>query len=234
MKIGLNIPQYGHFASPEATRTAAIAAEAAGFSSLWAIDRLLWPVDPRTPYPGTADGSLPTEQQNVLDPLVTLTLAAAVTSRIRLGTDVLVAPWYAPVLLARSLATLDQVSAGRLTVGLGLGWSEDEYAAVGVPMQNRGLRLEEILEAMAILWRDDVVEIDTSRESIAPSIVGVKPAQRPGPPILLATYNSRGLERIARRADGWLPVGLPLDAIDTMWASVLTTANRYGRDTDAM
>src|SRR4051812_43697979 len=101
MQIGLNIPQLGHLADVDAVRTVAPAAEAAGFSSLWAIDRLLSPVAPRSPYPGTADGHLPEEQRRVLDPLVTLTTVAAVTERIRIGTDVLVAPWYPAALLAR-------------------------------------------------------------------------------------------------------------------------------------
>src|SRR5687767_977661 len=106
MKIGLGVPQLGRFADPEATRTVATAAEQAGFASLWAIDRLLAPTNPRTPYPGSPDGVLPVGHHTTLDPLVTLTLAAAVTERIRVGTAVLVAPWYPPALLARSLATL--------------------------------------------------------------------------------------------------------------------------------
>jgi probable F420-dependent oxidoreductase len=234
MKIGLGIPQLGHFADPQLTRTVASAAEQAGFASLWAIDRLLAPVNPRTPYPGSPDGLLPASHHATLDPLVTLSLAAAVTERIRVGTSVLVAPWYPPALLARSLATLDRVSNGRLTVGLGLGWSIDEYDAAGVPIGRLGTRIEEILDVVSTLWHDGIVEIETSRELIAPSTVGVKPAQSSGPPILLATFNPAGLERVARRADGWLPAGLPLDAIAPMWASILATAERYGRDTAQM
>jgi hypothetical protein len=104
IKIGLGVPHLGHFADPDATRAVAVAADAAGFSSLWAMGRLLAPVVPRTlGYPGSADGSLPRGQQRVRDQLVTLTLAAAVTDRIRVGTDVLVAHWYPPVLLARGV-----------------------------------------------------------------------------------------------------------------------------------
>ena len=234
MKIGLGVPQLGHFADPEVTRTVASAAEEAGFASLWVIDRLLAPINPRTPYPGSPDGALPASHHAALDPLVTLTLAAAVTERIRVGTSVLVAPWYPPALLARSLATLDRVSNGRLTVGLGLGWSLDEYDAVGAPMAHLGTRIEEILEVVSTLWRDGIAQIDTSREHIAPSTIGVKPVQPSGPPVLLATFNPAGLERVARRADGWLPAGLPLDAIAPMWNSILATAEKYGRDTTEM
>jgi probable F420-dependent oxidoreductase len=234
MKIGIGLAQLGHMATGEATRQVATAAESAGFDSVWAIDRLLAPVAPRAPYPGTEDGSLPAEQATALDPVVTLAVAAAMTTRVRLGSSVLVAPWYSPALLARSLASLDEVSGGRLTVGFGLGWSVDEYEAIGLSMRDRGTRLEEMLAVMGALWRDDVVEARTAHEYVAPSVVGLKPRQAPRPPILLATYNAAGLDRIGRVADGWMPTGLPLDVVPVMWQSVLTAAERCGRDAGAM
>lgn len=111
----------------------------------------------------------PTEQ-TVIDPLVALTVAATVTERIAVGTDVLVAPLYPPVLLARSLAALDQVSAGRLVVGLGLGWSVDEFEAVGVPMPGRGRRIEEILDFLTRYGA-------TRRSRSAPATNASRPAQ---------------------------------------------------------
>ena len=233
MKIGIGAPQTGGFADPAVTRHVAVGAEQAGIASLWAIDRLLVPSNPRSAYPATPDGSLPASQHHVLDPLVTLTVAATVTDQIRLGTNVLVAPWYPPALLARSLATLDRVSAGRLTVGLGVGWSIDEYEAVGAPMRHRGARLEEILDTMSMLWRGSA-DIETTRERIQPATLADHPTQRPSPPVLLAAYTPIGLERIARRVDGWIPTGLPFEAMTEMWTSVLRTAERYGRDTSAM
>jgi probable F420-dependent oxidoreductase len=234
MDIGLGLAQLGHFADPALTRSMATTAEAAGYSSLWAIDRLLVPLQPLAPYPTSADGRIPLEQHTVLDPLVTLTVAATVTERIRVGTSVLVAPWYAPALLARSLASLDHVAGGRLVVGLGVGWSPDESNAVGAPFRQLGLRQEEILETMSIAWRDDVVEIETSREFIAPSTIALKPFSRPRPPVLFAEYTPAGLERIARLADGWTPTGVPLDVMPAMWAGLLDTAEGYGRDRDAL
>jgi probable F420-dependent oxidoreductase len=234
MEIGLAVPQIGPFAHAELTRRVAVEAEAAGFASLWALDRLLAPRSPRTPYPGTPDGALPPEHATAMDPLVTLTLAAAVTSRVRLGTSVLVAPWYPPLLLARAAATLDQVSGGRFTLGLGLGWSADEYAAVGVPKRHLQTRMEEVLEVLGAVWRDDVVEVETSRERVAPSVEGLKPRQRLGPPLLLAAYTPAGLERIARRAHGWHPAGLPHELVAAGWASVREQAARYGRDAEAL
>jgi probable F420-dependent oxidoreductase len=231
MRLGLGLPHLGQLADPRAIRSVAIAAEDAGLDSLWAMDRLLAPIIPRTfGYPGSRDGVLPAAQHIVIDPLIALTVAATVTERIAIGTDVLVAPWYPPVLLARSLAALDQVSDGRLVIGLGLGWSVDEFEAVGVPMAGRGRRFEEILDVMTAIWNDDTIDIATSHERIAPSVMGIKPVQRPNPPILLGTGSPSGLDRIARRADGWLPFGLPLDQIETQWAALLRTAESYGRD----
>jgi probable F420-dependent oxidoreductase len=229
MKLGLGLPHLGHLADPQAIRTVAVAAEAAGLDSLWAMDRLLSPVAPRTfGYPGRPDGTLPAAQRTALDPIVALTVAATVTERIAVGTDVLVAPWYPPVLLARSLAAIDQVSGGRLLVGLGLGWSVDEFDAVGVPMAGRGRRLEEILDVLAAVWADDTIEITTSRETIVPSVMGAKP-HRP-PPILLGAHSAAGLDRLACRADGWLPFGMALDDVASRWDGVLRATERCGRD----
>jgi probable F420-dependent oxidoreductase len=235
MKVGLGLPHLGALASPDAIRTVAVAAENAGLDSLWAMDRLLSPVAPRTlAYPGRRDGTLPLAQHTVIDPLVALTVAATVTDCVAIGTDVLVAVWYAPVLLARSLAAIDQVSAGRLVVGLGLGWSVDEFEAVGVSIAGRGRRIEEILDVLAAVWGDDTVDISTSNEHIAPSVMGAKPIQRPRPPILLGANSEAGLERIARRADGWLPFGRPLDEIERRWTTTLQLAERNGRNPDEL
>jgi len=231
MKLGLGLPHLGPLASTTAIRNVAAAAEAAGLDSLWAMDRLLSPISPRTlAYPGRSDGVLPMAQQTVIDPLVALTIAATVTERVTVGTDVLVAPWYAPVLLARSLAALDQASTGRLVVGLGVGWSLDEFEAVGVPMLGRGQRIEEVLDVLDAVWSAETIDLATSHERIAPSVMGAKPVQRPRPPLLFGGRSRMALERIARRADGWLPFGIPLDAIEQSWALVLELAERAGRD----
>jgi alkanesulfonate monooxygenase SsuD/methylene tetrahydromethanopterin reductase-like flavin-dependent oxidoreductase (luciferase family) len=134
--------------------------------------------------------------------------------------------------LARALASVDVASAGRLTVGLGVGWSLDEYDAVGAPMNQRGRRLDEILELLDSLWRGQTERV-TSRERIEPASLTVHPAQDPRPPILLAAYTAAGLDRIARRADGWLPTGLPFDAIATGWTTLRDHAAAAGRDPDA-
>lgn len=228
--LGLSLAQLGPFADPASIEAMAAGAEARGYGSLWVIDRLLDPVAPRSDYPATPDGRIPAEQRIALDPLVTLAAAAAVTDDIRLGTNVLVAPWYRPVLLARSLASLDVISRGRLDIGLGLGWSVDEYAAVGVPQRELGARQEELIDVLEALWSDDPVSFAGRDFEVAPSRVRPKPVQRPRPPILLAAYTPAGLARAGRRADGWTPSGLPLDATAAMWSVVTGAAAEAGRD----
>src|SRR5690242_19259160 len=121
MRIGFALPNLGRMATADAVRQVAQRAEQLGYDSLWTVDRLLCPVKPRTPYPATPDGSLPEFYKRVLDPLDALTYAAAVTSRVALGTSVLDIPFYNPVVLARRLTSIDCLSNGRLRVGFGLG-----------------------------------------------------------------------------------------------------------------
>jgi probable F420-dependent oxidoreductase len=234
MRLGVSLAQVGRLADPASVRSAAVSAEQIGYSSLWVRDRLLAPVDPRSSNSNLPGAELPPEWATSLDPLGVLTYAAAVTSRIRLGTSVLVAPWYRPALLARSLASLDVLSEGRLTVGLGLGWSLDEYEAVGVPMHERGRRLDEALDVLDACWGPDPITYDGHDLRITPSLMGPKPLQRPRPPVLLAGYSPAGLDRVARRADGWNPVGLPVEMLASLWTTVRGLAAGHGRDPDAL
>ena len=125
MRLGFALPTIGPLGSPDAVTTVETGAEALGYDSLWTIERLLYPVQPQSPYPGTPDGTLPEPYKHCLDPLETLTFAAAQTTRVELGTSVLDMLYYNPVMLARRLSTLDCLSHGRLRVGMGLGWSHE-------------------------------------------------------------------------------------------------------------
>ncbi len=129
MKIGFALPNIGPVGTAEAVSKVAQRAEALGYYSLWTVERLLFPVKPQSAYAGMPDGSLPEPYKHVLDPLEALTFAAAQTKKVTLGTSVLDIPYYNPVMLARRLTTIDYLSNGRLRVGLGLGWSQDEMEA---------------------------------------------------------------------------------------------------------
>jgi alkanesulfonate monooxygenase SsuD/methylene tetrahydromethanopterin reductase-like flavin-dependent oxidoreductase (luciferase family) len=155
MRFGFTLPQSSSGAGPEGVVAVARRAEEIGYDSLWVIERLLYPVQPQAPYPATADGSLPPPYTRSLDPLAVLAFVAAHTTRARIGSTIINLPFYNPVLLARHLASIDVLSGGRLSVGFGLGWSPDEFEAVGVPMNDRGRRAEEALRLIQAIWTEN-------------------------------------------------------------------------------
>lgn len=230
MRLGFTVPQFGPDAGPEALLEVARLAEELGYDSLWVIERLLYPLNPKAPYPATADGSLPLPYRRSLDPLTTLAYLAAVTSRVRIGTSIINLPYHNPVLLARELATIDVLSQGRLNVGLGVGWSPDELEAVGVPMRGRGRRAEEALQVIEAIWRDNPVEFEGRYFRVPESFFGLKPVQKPRPPIYMAAYTPTTMDRVARLADGWIPSGVPLGGMEQMFAAIKQGAAEVGRD----
>jgi probable F420-dependent oxidoreductase len=145
VRIGAHLPQYGRVAGPDAITRAARHAEELGFADVWVSDHIVHPA--AQPYPSPY----------LFDPLLTLATAAAVTQRVGLGTSVLVVPQHNPLWLANALASLDALSSGRLTVAVGVGWSEAEFDALGQPFHDRGARTDEIIELLRTCWRDDPV-----------------------------------------------------------------------------
>jgi probable F420-dependent oxidoreductase len=230
MKVGISLPQLGPQASPENLISVATRAEELGYDSVWVLERMLWPLNPKEPYPASPDGKLPESYQNVLDPLETLTFVAAHTRRVRLGTSVLVLPYHTPVQLARRIATLDLLSGGRVEVGVGVGWSHDEFEAAGTPFEKRGARSDEFLEAMIDLWTKDPVSFDGAFYRIPESKVGPKPVQKPHPPLYIAGFGEYTFKRAARFGNGWNPGGIM--GFDEMEASIKLlnqVARREGR-----
>ncbi|SEP42149.1 TIGR03619 family F420-dependent LLM class oxidoreductase [Amycolatopsis saalfeldensis] len=232
LRLGLALPQYGKLADPAAIAGFAAAAERIGYSSLWTGDRVLTPVDPSDYYPGggTAEQPYPPELVTFIDPIVTLTAAAGATSTARLGTSTLVAPVYSPVLLARSLTSLDLLSGGRLDVGLGLGWLRDEYTVTGVPWAGRGARLDELIDVLRTLWTADPAGHEGEHWQIPQSRIGLRPAQRPHPPIMVGGMSERALRRVGQAADGWLPTLAPVEHLRGMWSTISAAATEAGRD----
>ncbi len=230
MRIGFALPNIGPVATPEAVIAVAERAEQLGYDSLWTIERLLYPVKLQRPYPVTADGSLPEVYKHALDPLEALTFAAARTTKIALGTSVLDIPYYNPVMLARRLTTLDFLSKGRVRVGLGLGWNKDRW------MPQVGT------SASAARWQMNSCRSSkpfglptplnfTGKFYQAPeSYIGPKPVQKPPPPIYMGAFVPRALKRLATYADGWNPVGMPLDGMAQMFDSIKQLAKEAGRD----
>ena len=229
MKIGFGLPNIGPLGSAENIAQVAERAEALGYDSLWTIERLLWPVKPKTPYP-VSGGHLPDGYKYSLDPLDTLTYAAARTKKIALGTSVLDIPFYNPVLLARRLTTIDILSQGRLRIGFGLGWSQDEMDAAGANMKTRGALADEFLQVLKAIWTTNPVKFEGKFFRVPESMINFKPVQKPHPPIYMAAFAPAALKRVATLADGWNPVAVPPAGMQQMFGSIQQMAKEAGRD----
>ena len=232
MKVGITLPQAGQQATRENVIHMAQNAESEGFDSLWVFERLLWPINPQTPYPATPDGSLPNEYQIMLDPLETLTYVAAKTNKIALGTSVMDILFHSPVMLARRFATLDVLSEGRAIAGLGIGWSKDEYQASNIPFKDKGERANEFLQALKRIWTDDVVEFKGKYYNIPASKIGPKPVQKPHPPIYMGGFSPNTYSRIVNYdTNGWLGlIGGPLEYLDNTIKTIQNIANKANKD----
>lgn len=230
MRVGISLPQLGPQASPENLIKVAGRAEELGYDSVWVLERLLWPLNPKEPYPAVPDGRLPETYQTVFDPIETLTFVAAHTKKVQLGTSVIVLPYHTPIQLARRIATLDVLSAGRVLLGVGVGWSHDEFEAVGTPFERRGARSDEFLRAMIELWTKDPVKFDGEFYHIPESKVGPKPIQKPHPPIYVAGFGQYTFDRAVKFGNGWNPAGVPsFEWMEGMIKQLRETAERAGR-----
>lgn len=226
MKIGFGVPVSGAWAGPRNAGHFAELAEDLGYDSLWTFQRLLAPADPEALAP---------VYRSVLDPLVTLSYVAALTSRIRLGVSLINFPFVTPVYLAKQAATLDVLSGGRLDLGLGAGWQQEEFVASGARQERRGARAEEFVAALRTLWDDEVSSHQGEFYTIPPSRLAPKPVQRPGPPVLLGGVAEAALRRAGRLASGWLSrSATDLSRIHEQIATVRAAAEEAGRDPDAV
>jgi len=232
MKVGMFLPQFGECATKENILYIAKEAEKEGIDSLWVLDRLLWPLNPKTPYAATSDGTLPVEYQNVLDPLTTLTYVAGVTKRILLGTSIIDMFFQSPVQLGKRFATLDVLSDGRTIAGLGIGWSKDEYEVSGVPYKDKGTRADEFLQVLKKIWTDEIVEFKGQFYNIPASKIGPKPLQEPHPPILLGGFSPKTFSRIVNYANGWIGIAGfgPLEQLEQMINGLKESTRKLDKD----
>ena len=181
------------------------------------------------------DGALDPAHASVLDPVVALAHVAAHTDRIRLGTATICAPFTAPALLAKALTSLDVLSGGRLTAGLGMGWLPQEYAAAGVPYERRGARMDEYLRCLEALWTQDPVEFAGEFYTVPRSHVGPPPVQQPHPPVLLGGTAAPALRRAGRLAQGWIASSRhDLTDLGASIETVRAGAREAGRDPEAV
>jgi probable F420-dependent oxidoreductase len=234
MRTGFILPQIGPLGTADNLVKVAQRVEALGYDSVWVTERLLYPLHPQTPYPATPDGSLPEQYKHSLDPLETLTFVSAHTKRVALGTSVLDMPYYNPVMLARRITALDVFSSGRTKLGLGLGWSKDEYQAAGAVSKDRGSFADEFIQVLKAIWTTDPVEFQGKFFHVPKSIIQPKPVQKPHPPIYLAAYAPAALDRVAKVADGWNPAGVPLEGMAQVMGRIREMAKSAQRDPSSL
>ncbi|OLT44212.1 LLM class F420-dependent oxidoreductase [Saccharomonospora sp. CUA-673] len=207
-----------------APASAARLAEEAGFTSFYVPEHTHIPIRRAAAHPRTGDASLPDDRYvRTLDPWVALSTAAAVTSRIRLGTAVALPVEHDPIALAKTIASLDHLSGGRVTLGVGFGWNTDELADHGVPLKRRRTMLREYVEAMRALWTQDEAAYEGEFVSFGPSWAWPKPPAGDVPVLVGAAGTERTFDWIARTGQGWITTPLEGDlaakvqALHTSW-----------------
>lgn len=235
MEIGLHLPHVGPLATREGITTFAQDAERLGYDSLWVSDHVVVPRTIESRYPYSRDGSFPLPpDMPMLEPVSTLLFVAGVTQRAKLGTTILVIPMRNPIVQAKELATLDVVSGGRLILGVGSGWMEEEFDMLHVPFEKRGNRLSEYIRLYKSLWTEDNPTFNGKFWQVEEVGFSPKPLQKPHPPIWVGGHSERALKRAGRLGDGWHAVGIAPEVVGKQYQQVRAHAEQAGRDPDSV
>ncbi|WAC57892.1 LLM class F420-dependent oxidoreductase [Gordonia sp. SL306] len=235
MDIGLHALGIGTGARREVIDTVARQAERRGFATLWSGEHVVMVDDQASRYPYTSDGKIAVPAAaDWLDPTITLSFAAAATTTIRLATGVALLPEHNPVIMAKQLASLDRLSGGRLTAGIGIGWSREEFDALGVPFERRAARTASYVDAMRTIWRDEPASYTS--EFVAFTDIRVKPAPaQESIPIIVGGNSDTALERVVGWGDGWYGFNLDgVEAVAERVARVTELCSSSGRPRDEL
>lgn len=229
MKLTVEFPSVVHRDGPDEIARLAVAIEAIGYDEIDIFDHVIngYPIEGRDPAPYPATMPL-------LEALVTLGYIAAVTERVGLGTEVLVLPQRQPVLAAKQFSTIDTLSGGRLRVGVGVGWQESEYDALGMDFHTRGRAMDEAIALMQACWRDETIEFAGDHFSAESMAMEPKPPQGGGIPIWIGGGSKAALRRAGQVGDGWMASGMLGSQGAEAIAEVKAEAERAGRDPDAL
>lgn len=206
-------------------------AEDVGLNSLWLPEHVVFVQGSKSRYPYNPTGELALGRRpGVFDPLIGLAVAAAVTERVRLGTSVLILPERQPVVLAQQVVALDHASAGRIDLGIGVGWLQEEFEALEVPWERRGDRADDYLRAMRVLWEDEVASYAGEFVRFADVQAWPKPVQQPGPPVWVGGDSPAALRRTAALAEGWYGWALDLETVTDRLGRLAAACEAAGRD----
>ncbi|MEV5408949.1 TIGR03619 family F420-dependent LLM class oxidoreductase [Thermopolyspora sp. NPDC052614] len=232
MKLGISLPTSGPLASADNIARVAREADRLGYDSVWTYERILRPTAPVS-MDGGEPQPVPEIYRLAYDPLETLSYVAAITERVQLGTSIVQALLHPAAVLAKRFATLDQLSGGRLVVGLGQGWMPQEFAAANVPMSRRGRGMDEVVAALRACWGPDPVSYEGEFTHIAESEINPKPVQ-PHVPIVFGSVTPGGIRRAARVADGINPMAFSREALLQLVEAYRSAVKEAGRDPDSM
>ena len=228
MKFALRYCNTARYVDPKQAVALAQAAEAAGFESIWTVEHTIVPAGYASAYPYDASGKMAGGRNDIPlpDPLIWIAYVAAATSRIKLATGILILPQHNPVLAAKQIATLDHLSGGRILLGIGVGWLAEEFAALGVPFDERGARTDEYIQAMRELWAADKPTFNGRFVSFKEVYCRPQPVNK-SVPIIVGGHSEAAARRAGRLGDGFFPArGAPADLI----AIARKAAEAAGRD----
>lgn len=234
MKFGLMFANTGPFATATGMVDLAVTAEAVGFESIWTVEHVIWPESYSSAYPYSPTGKMPGDSSAPLpDPLIWLSFAAAHTSTIRLATGILILPERNPVVLAKSVASLDVLSGGRLDLGIGVGWLEEEFDALGIPFEDRGPRTDDYVAAMRALWASDNATYDGEFAGFQNVTSNPKPVTGEVP-IVVGGHSKAAARRAGRLGNGFFPGKGSMSQIGELIDVLRQTAADAGRDPEAI
>ncbi len=233
MKFGIMYANAGPCGLPDHLENLARSAEAAGVESIWTEEHVVVPVGYESQYPYIESGKLPgPEQVPIPDPLLPLAYAAAVTTKLRLATGILILPQHHPVYVAKQVATLDVLSRGRAILGVGIGWLEEEFEVLGVPFKERAARTEEALRAIRTLWKGEPEAFEGQFFRWPPVHSNPKPVQQPGVPVVVGGHVEGAARRAARCGDGFFPAKSDPETLARLSAALVDECGKIGRDPD--
>jgi probable F420-dependent oxidoreductase len=230
MKIGvipLNIGQQ----SPERIVSLVRKAEEVGLESAWTFEHVIVPVKYDSKYPYSGDGKMgSTPETSFVDPLIAIAFAAANTRTLRFGTGVNILPQANPLFMAKQVASLDFVSGGRFMLGVGTGWLQEEFAALGAPFERRGARFDDYIVAMKKVWSGEVVEHDGEFVRMHGFKSYPLPVQKPHPPIIIGGTARAAFRRVALHGDGWFAPSAGVGQLKKHLGALHEVAREHGRD----
>jgi probable F420-dependent oxidoreductase len=234
MKFGIIFANVGPYVLPDGATAMGTLAERHGFDSAWTVEHVVVPAGYESEYPYSPSGRMPgPEESPIPDPLIWLTWVAAATTTLRLATGILILPQRNPVVLAKELATLDLLSGGRVTLGVGVGWLREEFEALGIPFEERAARTDESIEALRVLWRDAESTFSGTYTSFEQAKCYPKPAQDPIP-IHVGGHTKAAARRAGRLGDGFFPGRSTVEDLAPLLEEMRTAAREAGRDPDAI